>query len=61
MLLTSAAHDDRVVSCHTTKMIAELQHSHPEKIKLARIETKAGHGAGKSTMMRILEATDKYT
>ncbi|TIB14518.1 hypothetical protein E3P92_01977 [Wallemia ichthyophaga] len=61
MLLTSAAHDDRVVSCHTTKMIAELQHSHIEQVKLARIETKAGHGAGKSTQMRILEATDKYT
>ncbi|TIB86967.1 hypothetical protein E3Q10_00588 [Wallemia mellicola] len=61
MLLTSAAHDDRVVSCHTTKMIAQLQHTQSEKIKLARLETKAGHGAGKSTEMRIAEATDKYT
>ena len=32
-----------------------------EKPILMRIETKAGHGAGKSTKQRIEEATDKFS
>jgi prolyl oligopeptidase len=58
MVLT-ADHDDRVVPAHSFKFAATLQ----EKQKglnpvLIRIDTKAGHGAGKSTTMAIEEWAD---
>ena len=53
-LVTTADHDDRVVPWHSFKFAAELQHaqscSNPVVI---RIETRAGHGAGKPTWMLV--------
>ena len=62
MLLTSD-HDDRVVPLHSYKFIAELQYRNPKNPNplLIRIETKAGHGAGKPTKKRIDEAADRFS
>ncbi|GAB4560105.1 MAG: prolyl oligopeptidase family serine peptidase [Haliangiales bacterium] len=58
-LVTTADHDDRVVPGHSFKFTAALQAAQQgPKPTLARIETKAGHGSGKPTSMRIAEATD---
>jgi prolyl oligopeptidase len=59
-LITTADHDDRVVPAHSFKFAAALQEAHtgPAPV-LIRIETKAGHGAGKPTTKRIAEAADK--
>ncbi|GAA6012027.1 hypothetical protein JCM10207_005101, partial [Rhodosporidiobolus poonsookiae] len=61
MLLT-ADHDDRVVPLHSFKHAAELQHQLPRNPNplLLRVDTKSGHGAGKSTEKKIEEAVDKY-
>jgi len=61
MLLT-ADHDDRVVPLHSFKHAAELQHSLPQNPNplLLRVDFKAGHGAGKSTTAKIVEAVEKY-
>ncbi|GAA5855758.1 hypothetical protein JCM8547_001672 [Rhodosporidiobolus lusitaniae] len=61
MLLT-ADHDDRVVPLHSFKHAAELQHvlGGNENPLLLRVDTKSGHGAGKSTEKKIEEAVDKY-
>ncbi|KAI5474986.1 prolyl oligopeptidase [Pseudohyphozyma bogoriensis] len=58
MLLT-ADHDDRVVPLHSFKYAAELQHQLPKNPNplLLRVDTKSGHGAGK-TEKRIDEAVD---
>ncbi len=60
-LVTTADHDDRVVPAHSFKFIAELQadQAGPAPV-LARIETRAGHGAGKPTQKRIDEVSDVY-
>ncbi len=59
-LAFTADHDDRVVPGHTFKYIAALQAvqgcANPI---LVRIETKAGHGAGKPTTKQIDQATDR--
>lgn len=61
-LVTTADHDDRVVPAHSYKFAATLQENHQGKTPvLIRIDTKAGHGSGKSTKMRIAEATDKLS
>jgi prolyl oligopeptidase len=60
-LVTTADHDDRVVSGHSFKYAAALQRAQegPGPI-LIRIETKAGHGAGKPTSKIIEEAADRW-
>ncbi len=60
-LVTTADHDDRVVPAHSFKFAATLQQKHVgENPVLIRIETKAGHGAGKPTSKQIEEWTDKF-
>ncbi|MGF1567544.1 MAG: prolyl oligopeptidase family protein [Nodosilinea sp.] len=60
-LITTADHDDRVVPAHSFKFAAALQaaHSGADPV-LIRIETKAGHGAGKPTAKVIEEISDKW-
>lgn len=58
-LVTTADHDDRVVPAHSFKFISELQHHHTgDDPVLIRIETSAGHGAGKPVSKQIEEAAD---
>ena len=60
-LLTTADHDDRVVPGHSFKFAAALQEAHSGSAPvLIRIQTKAGHGGGKPTTMRIEEAADEW-
>ncbi|MDZ8080739.1 MAG: prolyl oligopeptidase family protein [Nostoc sp. DcaGUA01] len=60
-LITTADHDDRVVPAHSFKFAAALQANHlGDAPVLIRIETKAGHGAGKPTAKIIEEAADKW-
>ncbi|MEL7492378.1 MAG: prolyl oligopeptidase family serine peptidase [Cyanobacteria bacterium J06554_11] len=60
-MITTADHDDRVVPAHSFKFAAALQSAHAGDYPvLIRIETKAGHGAGKPTTKQIEEATDKW-
>jgi prolyl oligopeptidase len=60
-MITTADHDDRVVPAHSFKFAAALQEAHAgEKPVLIRIETKAGHGAGKPTAKIIEEIADKW-
>jgi prolyl oligopeptidase len=60
-LLTTADHDDRVVPAHSFKFAAALQAAHKGTAPvLIRIETKAGHGAGKPTTKQIEEAGDRW-
>lgn len=48
ILVTTADNDDRVVPAHSFKYVAALQSSDiGEKPHLLRVETRAGHGAGK--------------
>ena len=60
-LITTADHDDRVVPAHSFKFAAALQAAQScDKPVLIRIETKAGHGAGKPTAKIIEEAADRW-
>jgi prolyl oligopeptidase len=60
-LVTTGDHDDRVVPAHSFKFAAGLQAAHAgARPVLIRIETKAGHGAGKPTAMVIEEQADKW-
>ncbi|MFD2967996.1 prolyl oligopeptidase family serine peptidase [Sphingobacterium bambusae] len=60
-MVTTADHDDRVVPAHSFKFAARLQeYNKGSNPVLIRIDTKAGHGAGKSTAMVIAEQTDKW-
>jgi prolyl oligopeptidase len=60
-MVTTADHDDRVVPAHSFKFAAALQAAQagPAPI-LIRIETRAGHGAGKPTEKVIEERADMY-
>lgn len=67
MLLT-ADHDDRVVPLHSLKLLATMQYalclslvkSPQTNPIIGRIESKAGHGAGRPTQKLIDEAADRY-
>jgi prolyl oligopeptidase len=64
-LATTADHDDRVMPAHTFKYIAAMQAAQSTAADcdnpiLVRIETKAGHGAGKPTTKIINEITDEW-
>jgi prolyl oligopeptidase len=60
-LITTADTDDRVVPGHSFKFAAALQavQTGPAPV-LIRIETKAGHGAGKPTTKIIEELADQW-
>lgn len=61
-LVTTADTDDRVVPGHSFKFTARLQEMHtgPDPV-LIRIETRAGHGAGKPVSKQIEEIADSWT
>jgi len=61
-LITTADTDDRVVPSHSFKFAAQLQYFQPADGPpvLIRIETRAGHGAGRPTAMIIEEAADQW-
>ena len=60
-LVMTADHDDRVVPAHSFKFAATMQHAQAgDAPVLIRIDSKAGHGAGKPTSKRIDEAADMY-
>ncbi|MGP8034997.1 MAG: prolyl oligopeptidase family serine peptidase [Steroidobacteraceae bacterium] len=60
-LITTADHDDRVAPWHSYKFAAALQaaQSCPNPI-LIRVETRAGHGAGKPVWMQIDDFADQW-
>lgn len=59
-LITTADHDDRVVPAHSFKFAARLQQYHQgDNPVLIRIETDAGHGAGKPISKIIEEGADR--
>jgi prolyl oligopeptidase len=61
ILVTTADTDDRVVPVHAKKFVATLQDGDAGVNPiLIRVETKAGHGAGKPTSKLIEEYTDIY-
>ncbi len=60
-LITTADHDDRVVPSHSFKFAAALQEAQGgDAPVMIRIETRAGHGAGKPTAKVIEEAADRW-
>jgi prolyl oligopeptidase len=60
-LVTTADHDDRVVPGHSFKFAAALQAAQAgDAPTLIRIQTKAGHGAGKPTAIIIQETADLW-
>jgi prolyl oligopeptidase len=60
-LITTADTDDRVVPAHSFKFAAALQRAHAGRSPvLIRVETRAGHGSGKPTHLKIDEAADLW-
>ena len=60
-MVTTADHDDRVVPAHSFKYAAAAQAAQGGSAPiLIRIETKAGHGAGKPTTKQIEEVADRW-
>lgn len=58
-LIMTSDHDDRVVPAHSYKFAATLQKAQRGRAPiLLRVETKAGHGAGKPISKQIEEAAD---
>lgn len=61
-LIVTADHDDRVVPAHSFKFAAALQTAQAgDAPVMIRIETKAGHGAGKPISKAIEETTDEWS
>ncbi|XP_074379572.1 uncharacterized protein LOC141720834 [Apium graveolens] len=68
-LLLTADHDDRVVPLHSLKLLATLQYvlctsldkSPQTNPIIARIDVKAGHGAGRPTKKMIESSADSYS
>ena len=61
-MVTTADHDDRVVPAHSFKFAATMQaNQQGTNPVLIRIETKAGHGAGRSTQQILQEQADKWS
>lgn len=63
MLLTTAESDSRVDPMHARKMAARLQEAQIDDTRaiLLRVETKAGHGAGKPVSKLVDEYTDEMS
>ncbi|MFP4047718.1 MAG: prolyl oligopeptidase family serine peptidase, partial [Bacteroidales bacterium] len=62
IMAMTADHDDRVVPAHSYKYIATLQEKYSgENPTMIRIQTKAGHGAGKATSVQLQETADKWS
>jgi prolyl oligopeptidase len=62
LLVTTADTDDRVVPAHAKKFVATMQEQAARTNPiLLRVETKAGHGAGKPTTKLIAGYTDIYS
>ncbi len=62
ILVTTADHDDRVVPAHSFKYAAALQAANTgDAPKLIRIDSKAGHGAGKPLTKVVDEYADIYS
>ena len=60
-MVMTADHDDRVVPAHSFKFISALQPAQQgDAPVLIRVETEAGHGAGKPTSKIIEEQADKW-
>ena len=60
-LVMTGDHDDRVLPAHSYKFTAALQAAQVgDAPVLIRVETKAGHGAGKPTHMQIAAASDQW-
>ena len=60
-LISTADRDDRVVPWHSFKFGATMQQAQScANPILVRVETRAGHGAGKPTWMRIEEVADQW-
>ncbi|XP_020273260.1 prolyl endopeptidase-like isoform X2 [Asparagus officinalis] len=67
-LLLTADHDDRVVPLHSLKLLATMQYILCTSLEnspqtnpiIARIDRKAGHGAGRPTQKLIDSASDSY-
>jgi len=65
-LITTADHDDRVVPWHSFKFAAALQEAQKQVPNctnpiLIRVETRAGHGAGKPIWMQIEDFADQWS
>ena len=62
IMVTTADHDDRVVPAHSFKYAAALQDAQTgDNVKIIRIDSKAGHGAGKPISKVIEEQADIYS
>ena len=60
-LVTTADRDDRVVPWHSYKFAAALQRAQScTNPILLRVETRAGHGAGKPVWMQIEDYADQW-
>ena len=61
VLVTTADHDDRVVPAHSYKYAAAMQYAQSGDAPiLIRIDTRAGHGAGRSREQEIDETVDRW-